>query len=340
MSSPAPVMADVARLAGVSLQTVSRVVNDAPNVSGPTRARVLAVMDELGYRRNAVARALATRRSGIIGVLTIDVVLRGPQQMLYGVERAASRLGLGVAVAVVDRVTPDGIRRALGRLQDQGVEGVVALAPHEDAVPVLTASLSAMPAVLVGGHRAADGPNLPTVELDHHGGAVAATRYLLELGHRTVHHLAGPPRWLPSRRRIEGWSGALAAAGARRPEPRRGEWTARSGHAVMRELLADDPGLTSVFVANDQMALGALAALTDAGRRVPDDVSMIGFDDTPEAPFFRPALTTVCPRFDDAGNRAVRMLLAAIRPDDAPAAPGSQLVPVELVVRASTGPPP
>ncbi len=331
-------MTDVARLAGVSLQTVSRVVNDAPNVSGPTRARVLAVMDELGYRRNAVARALATRRSGIIGVLTIDVVLHGPLQMLYGVERAASRLGLGLGVAVADRVSPDGIRRALGRLQDQGVEGVVALAPHEDAVPVLTASLSAMPAVLVGGYRQG-GPALPTVELDHHGGAVTATRHLLGLGHRTVHHLAGPPHWLPARRRIEGWSGALHAAGAPRPEPRRGDWTARSGHAVMQALLADDPGLTAVFAANDQMALGALAALADAGRRVPQDVSVVGFDDTPEAPFFRPALTTVRPRFDEVGDRAVRLLLATIRPDDVPAASASQRVPAELVVRASTGPP-
>ncbi|MFD1518815.1 LacI family DNA-binding transcriptional regulator, partial [Pseudonocardia yunnanensis] len=150
-SPPAPVMTDVARLAGVSHQTVSRVVNDSPHVSAQTRTRVLAAMEQLGYRRNAVARALATRRSGTLGVITFDTVLHGPVTTLYGVEQAAGALGLGVSIAVVDRVSSDAVVRALGRLEDQSVEGVVALATQEDAVRALTAGLRALPAVFVGG---------------------------------------------------------------------------------------------------------------------------------------------------------------------------------------------
>jgi DNA-binding LacI/PurR family transcriptional regulator len=342
-TAPAPVMTDVARLAGVSHQTVSRVVNGSPHVSGPTRAKVLAAMEQLGYRRNAVARALATRRSGTLGVITFDTVLHGPVTMLYGVEQAASALGLGVSIAVVDRISSDAVVRALSRLQDQSVEGVVALAPQEDAVRALTAELSAMPTVFVGGLVGGAGETspVPAVGTDQLSGARAATRHLLDLGHRTVHHLAGPQDWLDARWRVEGWRDALAEAGADAPEFVAGDWSARSGYTAMRALLAADPGLTAVFVANDQMSLGALRALDEAGRSVPDDVSLVGFDDVPEAEFFRPPLTTVRQEFSEAGRRAVYMLLDLIRPQDAPAGQSAPpLVPTRLLVRRSSGPAP
>jgi hypothetical protein len=150
-STPAPVMTDVARLAGVSHQTVSRVVNDSPHVSGPTRAKVLAAMEQLGYRRNGVARALARRRSGTLGVITFDTVLYGPVSTLYSVEQAASSVGLGVTIAVVEEVAAEDVVRALARLQDQSVEGVIALAPQRDAVDTLIAALRSTPSVFVGG---------------------------------------------------------------------------------------------------------------------------------------------------------------------------------------------
>jgi DNA-binding LacI/PurR family transcriptional regulator len=343
-AAPAPVMTDVARLAGVSHQTVSRVLNGSPNVSGPTRAKVLAAMEELGYRRNAVARALATRRSGTLGVITFNTVLHGPVTTLYGVERAASALGLGVSIAVVDHITSDAVVRALTRLLDQSVEGVVAMAPQQDAVRALTAELPALPTVFVGGvvgGSAGDTSPVPAVGTDQHGGAHAATRHLLELGHSTVHHLAGPQDWLDARWRVEGWRAALAIAGAPEPEFVAGDWSAGSGYAGMRTLLAADPGLTAVFVANDQMALGALCALDEAGRSVPGDVSIVGFDDVPEAEFFRPPLTTVSQQFSEAGRRAVQMLLDLIRPDDAATSTKPRpLVPTELLVRRSSGPSP
>ena len=345
MVEPAPVMTDVARLAGVSHQTVSRVVNDSPHVSGPTRARVLAAMEQLGYRRNAVARALATRRSGALGVITFDTVLYGPVSTLYSVEQAASTVGMGVSIAVVERISSEAVERALARLQDQSVEGVVALAAQQDAVDVLTAELRPVPTVFVGGvlggGRGSEVASVPAIGIDQRGGAAAATRHLLDLGHRTVHHLAGPSDWLDARWRVEGWHATLTEAGAPVPQPLAGDWSARSGYDVMHRLLAADPGLTAVFVANDHMALGALRALDEAGRRVPGDVSVVGFDDVPEAEFFRPPLTTVRQHFPEAGRRAVRLLLDIIRPEeaaDAGPAPGPELVPTELMVRRSTGP--
>ncbi|GAA3042787.1 LacI family DNA-binding transcriptional regulator [Pseudonocardia yunnanensis] len=340
-SPPAPVMTDVARLAGVSHQTVSRVVNDSPHVSAQTRTRVLAAMEQLGYRRNAVARALATRRSGTLGVITFDTVLHGPVTTLYGVEQAAGALGLGVSIAVVDRVSSDAVVRALGRLEDQSVEGVVALATQEDAVRALTAGLRALPAVFVGGLAGAAEAGAPAVGTDQLTGARDATRHLLELGHRTVHHLAGPQDWLDGRWRVEGWREALRSACAEEPALVEGDWSARSGYVGMREMLAADPALTAVFAANDQMALGALRALDEVGRRVPDDVSIVGFDDIPEAEFFRPPLTTVRQHFAESGQLAVHLLLGLIRPEDAAAgAAPPPLVPTELMVRRSSGPPP
>jgi DNA-binding LacI/PurR family transcriptional regulator len=346
-SAPAPVMTDVARLAGVSHQTVSRVVNGSPHVSGPTRARVIAAMEQLGYRRNAVARALATRRSGALGVITFDTVLYGPVSTLYSVEQAASTVGMGVSIAVVERISSDAVERALTRLQDQYVEGVVALAAQQNAVEVLTAELRPVPTVFVGGVLGGGGggevATVPAVGIDQRGGAATATRHLLDLGHRTVHHLAGPADWLDARWRVEGWRAALEAVGAPVPEAEAGDWSARSGYAAMQRLLAAYPDLTALFVANDHMALGALRALDEAGRRVPDDVSVIGFDDVPEAEYFRPPLTTVRQHFPEAGRRAVRLLLGLIRPEEAPAAgpdPGAELVPTELLVRRSTGPAP
>jgi DNA-binding LacI/PurR family transcriptional regulator len=367
----APVMTDVARLAGVSHQTVSRVVNDSPNVSGPTRAKVLAAMEQLGYRRNGLARALARRRSGTLGVITFDTVLYGPVSTLYSVEQAAGGVGLGVSIAVAERVGSAEVVRALSRLQDQSVEGIVALAPQRDAVQALAAELRSMPAVLVGGvlgggERSGTPVHqgLPAVGIDQYGGGAAATRHLLELGHHTVHHIAGPADWLDAVWRTEGWRDTLTAAGRLAPAPAAGDWSARSGYQGMRALLADHPDLTAVFAGNDQMALGALRALGEAGRRVPGEVSVVGFDDIPESEFFGPPLTTVRQHFTEAGRRAVSMLLDLLEPgggelvtpagDEPPGAAGraravdvrvergdgkadaAALVPTELVVREST----
>jgi DNA-binding LacI/PurR family transcriptional regulator len=230
------------------------------------------------------------------------------------------------------------------------VEGVIALAPQRVAVDTLIAALRSTPSVFVGGviGGSADdatpfpaGALPPAIGIDQRGGGAAATRHLLELGHRTVHHLAGPQDYLDALWRTEGWRDTLRAAGAPVPHPQFGDWSARSGHAAMRRLLAADPGLTAVFVGNDQMALGALRALDAAGRAVPGDVSVVGFDDIPEAEFFGPPLTTVRQGFTEAGRRAVAMLMDLISPaGDGATVVEEPLVRTELLVRASTGPAP
>jgi DNA-binding LacI/PurR family transcriptional regulator len=272
-------------------------------------------------------------------------VLYGPVSTLYSIEQAASSVGMGVSIAVVERISYEAVERALVRLQDQSVEGVVALAAQLDAVDVLTAKLRPVPTVfvggLLGGGAGGEMPTVPAIGIDQRGGAARATRHLLELGHRTVHHVAGPADWLDARWRVEGWHSALTEAGAPVTTPEAGDWGARSGFAAMQRLLAADPDLTAVFAANDHMALGALRALDEAGRRVPEDVSLVGFDDVPEAEFFGPPLTTVRQHFPEAGRRAVRLLLEIIRPDEAAAFTphhGSDLVPTDLVLRRSTGP--
>jgi DNA-binding LacI/PurR family transcriptional regulator len=177
---------------------------------------------------------------------------------------------------------------------------------------------------------------VPVVAVDQYEGARLATQYLLDLGHVAVGHLAGPPDWMEAQHRIEGWRAALDAAGLAGSKPLRGDWSPRSGYQLGRELLALD-GLTAVFVANDQMALGLLRLLHEQGRAVPGDVSVVGFDDIPEAEFFTPPLTTVRQDFNEMGRRSLHLLLEEIA-----GGARSQVrltVPPELIVRASAGPP-
>lgn len=185
-------------------------------------------------------------------------------------------------------------------------------------------------------HGAVPAHAFDIVQTDHAGGAQAATAHLLSLGHTTVHHLAGPAGSFSADERERGWRAALAEAGARVPGLWRGDWTAASGHRVGR-VLAADPTVTAVFAANDQMALGLLRALADAGRDVPGQVSVVGFDDVTDAAEYRPPLTTVRQDFDALGARAVDVLVSGI---EQAAAPVSATLPVWLVVRDSTGPAP
>jgi DNA-binding LacI/PurR family transcriptional regulator len=331
-SAARPVMADVARVAGVSHQTVSRVLNDHPNVSPATRAEVLAAIRSLGYRPNAAARTLVTGRTHVLGVISFDTTLYGPASMLYGIERAAHP-GYSVAIASLPALDRHSMEEAVDRFLGQGVEGIIVIAPQTSAVAALSAIAADMPLLAVGcGTRAA----LPSVAIDNAVGAARATSYLLELGHPTVHHLAGPDSWLDAQERVEGWQRALRSVGAPEPEMLRGDWSARSGYEIGHRLAAM-PDVTAVFCANDQMALGLLRALAEHSRRVPAEVSVAGFDDIPEAGFLMPPLTTVRQDFGELGTRAVRMLIDQI--SGVAAAHATTPVEPELVVRASTAPP-
>jgi len=326
------VMWDVARLAGVSHQTVSRVINDSQHVRPQTRERVLAAMRQLDYRPNSVARALVTGRSKTLGVLSFDTTLYGPASTLYGIEQAAHEAGYFITIASLKALDAPSVLDAIERLRLQGVDGILVIAPQEGAARALRQVPAGTPLVAV---EAGPVTGVPVAAVDQFAGAAKATRHLLELGHETVWHIAGPTDWLEAQQRVAGWRATLEAVGAPVPEPRQGDWSPRSGYEHGRALAAD-AAVTAIFVSNDQMALGALRALHEAGRAIPGDVSVVGFDDIPEAPYFTPPLTTVRQDFGEMGRRSLHALLRLIEQPERPQ-PLPEVTP-ELVVRASSGP--
>ncbi|MER6581225.1 LacI family DNA-binding transcriptional regulator [Nonomuraea sp. NPDC001023] len=321
---------DVAVLAGVSAMTVSRVLNAPDRVRAETRARVMAAVRELDYRPNQAARQLVTGRSGVLGVVSIDTTLYGPASTLYCIEQAARRAGYNVSIASLPSLSRRSMEEGVQRLRAQAVDGVIIVAPHESAADGLRHLPPEMPVVAVD---AGDDIPVPVAKVDQQAGARRVTRHLLSLGHETVWHVAGPADWLDANGRIEGWRGVLAAAGREVPEVLRGDWSARSGYQLGRRL-CENPDVTAVFVANDQMALGVLRALREAGRRVPEDVSVAGFDDIPESAYFWPPLTTVRQDFGEVGRHAFHLLLDFMAGHEPEA---RRLVEPELVVRESTG---
>ncbi len=324
------VMADVAQLAGVSHQTVSRVLHDSPHVRPDTRERVLSAMRQLDYRPNTVAQALVTGRSRTLGVVSFDTTLYGPASTLLGIEQAAHDAGYGVSISSLRSLNRPAVTAAVHRLRDQGVDGVVVIAPLRAGLEALRHLRPDFPVVAV---EAGPDDSVPVVTVDQMTGAAAATRHLLDLGHQTVWHLAGPADWKEAEERVEGWQNALKAAGAPIPALLRGDWTARSGYELGRTIV-QQPDVTAVFVANDQMALGLLRRIHEAGREVPRDLSIVGFDDIPEAAYFTPPLTTIRQDFAEVGRRGLHILLARIEGDTS--AVQRAVVAPELIVRGST----
>jgi DNA-binding LacI/PurR family transcriptional regulator len=328
-------LSDVAARAGVSHQTVSRVVNGHPNVAPSTRARVQQAIAELGYRPNAAARALVTGSTRTLGLVTSHINQYGPAQTLLGLEKAARAAGYSLSVAVLDEDSELAMREAVDRFVAQSVDAVIALSTYGQAVEALRRFESPVPLITVQVGR---DDSRPTVGVDQEVGGALATRHLLELGHRTVHHVTGPPDSMEARGRLLGWRSELLAAGAPVPAVICGDWWPPSGHDAGRELVElmrgarGGPEVTAVFVANDQMALGLLNALHEAGVSVPGEVSVVGFDDVPEARYFTPPLTTVRQDFAELGRRGVQLVLARLRGEVAVAEP----VLPHLVVRATT----
>jgi DNA-binding LacI/PurR family transcriptional regulator len=333
----APRSVDVARLAGVSQKTVSRVMNDEPYVSEDVRRRVLTAADELGYRSNNAARALASGRTRSIGVVTLGTALYGPASLLMGVERAVRDTGYALRVVNTMEGESAGIAGAVDSLLDQGVDGIVISEPiDEDGGAELSARVD-VPVLVLGAPPPFAAPHVVTGGIVSGQMARAATEHLLELGHTTVHHLAGPQRWYSARDRLDGWRAALAARGRAEPPVVEGDWSAASGYAAGREIVGD-PTVTAVFAANDDMAIGLIRALTEAGLRVPEDVSVVGFDDTPVAAYVTPPLTTVRQPFDAMAQGGLKLLVHAIENPGSDPLPMTD-PPVELVVRASTAAP-
>jgi DNA-binding LacI/PurR family transcriptional regulator len=333
--SPAPRSVDVARLAGVSQKTVSRVLNGERYVSDEARRRVLEAAEELGYRLNNAARALASGRTRSIGVVTLGTALYGPASLLIGIERAARDAGYALRVVNTLEGDPGGVVGAVESLLEQGVDGIVVSEPIDEGAVPLSVDV---PVLVLGAPAAFGGPRAVATGVGAELLARAATEHLLALGHMTIHHLAGPQRWFAARDRLAGWRSALTAYGREQPAVLVGDWSAASGYAAGREL-ACDSDVTAVFAANDDMAIGLIRALVEAGLRVPDDVSVVGFDDIPVAAYVTPPLTTVRQPFDAVAHEGLRLLVQAIEKPDVELPPAND-PPVDLVLRASTAPPP
>ena len=329
-------MADVARLAGVSNQTVSRVINDHPSVTPQTRERVKLAIRQLRYRPNTAARTLVTRQSRIFGLISPDTAHYGPASTIFAVAEAARAEGYFLNFVSLSEIDRSHMAAALSHLMDARVDGVVVLAPVNVAIEALRGLHPDLPVVVVAASLLS---SPASVAVDQEEGARMATRHLLELGHRTVVHVSGPEEWVDASARIRGWRSELAAAGRVAYEVIPGDWSADSGHAAGCALVAmmrEHRDVTAVFVANDQMSLGLVRALHEAGLRVPQDVSVVGFDDIPESRQFLPPLTTVRQDFGAIGRRCVATLAAKLAGSEP-----ALLRPIQpdLVIRSSTAPP-
>lgn len=327
----APNIRDVAREAGVSYQTVSRVLNDSPAIRPATRERVLRAIDDLGYRPNPAARALVTSRSGIIGVLSSQSALYGPTTSIQAIEVAARAAGYRLSVTSISTSDTESIRAGLDFLLGQSIEALVVLAPQVGVFEALNAMSIAVPFVTL------EAPGLDpgkSIAVDQTRGARMAVRHLIDLGHSDILHIAGPSDWLEARARLDGYRSELLEAGLSPREPLIGDWTAEFGHRAGLDLF-EARDFTAVFCSNDQMALGLLHAARDAGVDVPGELSVVGFDDTPESAHFAPALTTVRQNFVEIGNRAIALLLAELGGE---AVVDTDPIAPELIVRSSSGP--
>ncbi|WP_460511578.1 LacI family DNA-binding transcriptional regulator [Frigoribacterium salinisoli] len=329
-----PGIADVARASGVSIATVSRVLNGSDQVSDRRRAAVRRAVAELGYRPNEAARALVSGRNRIVGVLAADTRRTGHHSTIQGVQEAAGEHGLIAAVSVVRSEDPADVTAAVELLLKQPLAGIVGI-EFDDQV---TAALQRLPSTLHATSARRIGSrvsHLPHGHIDDELAARLATEHLLDLGHETVHHLSVGPPPEEGRGRTAGWRRTLEEHGRRVPEPIPVSWDPASSLLAARDVLPADA--TALLCFNDETALGALRGLAEAGRRVPDDLSVVGFDDDPVSRLLTPSLTSVRMDWHALGRLALEQLVARIegRP-----APDDVALPPVLVPRESSAPPP
>lgn len=329
-----PNMVDVARAAGVAHITVSRVLNGHDSVRPETRRRVEEAIARLGYRRNDLARALKSGRTKALGVIIAGSSLHALPSVLLGIERGAQATGHSVALASWHTDSSFSLVDTVGRLLGQGIEGLVIIADRPGVIDALESLVPHVPTCVVmsGG---VENAAIASVEFDQVHGARTATEYLLSLGHEAVGHLSGRRGTFDAAARIRGWRDLMAEAGVDEPLLFEGDFTARAGHDLGVRLLAALPRPTALFVGNDLMAMGLLAAFADRGVSVPEDVSVVGFDDMAGAEYIGPGLTTIRQDFEALGKRSIEIVAGILDGES----PRHHLLPTELVVRRSAGPP-
>lgn len=329
----APRMADVGRVAGVSAQTVSRYFTGKGYVGRDTRARIEQAIEQLGYTLNQSARSLRVNSSQTIGVLMSGPSAYGAWAVMTGVNQAAQRLGYGVVTSPVEYASddprvPNATHQALERLLMARVDGIIVSSSYLGIEDLLERVWEKVPVVMLSGRAWL---NADSATVDSHEAGTLATDHLLELGHRRILHLAGPENTSEGVERERGYREALHRHGISPLPVVHGDWTAASGE--QRGMEVDPASFTAVFSGNDQMALGFLTALRRRGRVAPDDFSIVGVDDMPDARYFTPPLTSVSMDFERLGRSGVEMLLERISTGDRIA---RYVIRPSLVVRESS----
>ena len=329
-----PTIFDVARLAGVSHQTVSRVVNNHASVRESTRQRVRQAVEQLGYRPNAAARAMVGGRSRNIGLITTGSADYGPTSTVLGLLEAARTADYSIALATAVDTEPESVRAAVDLVAGQHIEALVVVASRARILDAVAGLTLRVPVVVI---ESSGRTGRPSLSIDQYAGARIATEHLIGLGHREIAHVTGPADAMDATERVRGWRDAMAEHGLVARQPLEGDWTPASGYRTGQLLAQRRPAPTAVFLANDQMSLGLVHALSEHGIRVPEDVSVVGFDDIPEAEHFAPPLTTMRQDFHRLGTDTLTTVLALL--EDREVAPTARLTP-SLVVRRSTAPRP
>lgn len=324
---------DIAQKAGVSHQTVSRVINHHPNVAHETRERVLQLIRDLNYQPNQVARSLATRRSRTIGIISYGTTFYGPAQMLTNIEKSFREQEYGLALSMISDLSFEELYAAISDLKSRSVDGIIIISPILDLKLTQVKELCTdLPFVMVD---IALGEQMPSVVIDQRYAGKMATRHLIELGHSQISEISGPLNWCDARLRHEGWLAALAEASLEPVLSIESDWSAAGGYAAAQQLLKQGRPFTGLVVGNDQMSLGAIKALKEHNINVPHEVSIVGFDNVPESAFFDPPLTTIKQDFSSLGRQSAEYLIALIeRPDRTPL--HQRVLYPELVVRQST----
>ncbi|MFP3462681.1 LacI family DNA-binding transcriptional regulator [Arthrobacter globiformis] len=328
-----PNINDVARIAGVSYGTVSRVLNNAPDVNAATRERVLQIIKDIGYRRNRAATTLVTSRSTSIGILTDGSPRFGPVGTLMALENTARKKGYSTNVVTVEAPYEDSVHKALDTLDDIGVDGIIAIAPVVSMASAVWSASVRVPVEMIAA-GASSTPNVFTYSENQELGARMATQHLIDLGHTDIAHLAGSMEWFDGRVRKRGWEAALRDAGLRPGLCLEGDWSPKWAYETGLRLVEEGNIPQAIVAASDHTALGVIRAFAEKGVRVPEDVSVVGFDDIEGSDYFLPPLTTVRQDFTTLAAASIDVLLGAIEGREVDRDPS----PPTLVVRRSSAP--
>ncbi len=332
---------DVARLAGVSTKTVSRVVNNQGEISQETRERVKVAIEQLGYRPNILARSLIHQRTNTLGVVAWGIDYFGPSRTVVGIEQQAHQLDYTLFLNLVDRPDDSDSEQVLDTLIAHRVDGIIWAVPEvgDNRAWFETSHLEQLPPIVFLSMEPR--PGLAIVAVDNFSGAKQATQHLIEQGRRKIGIITGPLAWWEARERYAGWQAAMHQGNLATPSSlvAEGEWTAAAGEQGLSRLLNQEPDIDAVFASSDQIALGALGSAHRLGKRVPQELAIVGFDNMPESACFWPPLTTVYQQLIDVGRIAVQTLHTmieanrlSITPDEATVT----LVQPELIIRASS----